>query len=235
MPDPQDASKRAAARRALGEIHSGMRLGLGTGSTVAHFLELLAEALHAGSLKEVRGVPTSGWTEVRCRELGIPLLDPSEVETLELCVDGADEVDPALDLIKGLGGALVREKIVAAQSARFVVMVDRSKVVRRLGTRAPLPVEVLPFAIAWQEGFLTDLGGTPVLRRSAGGDPVLTDNGNRILDVHFPDGIPDAAGLAGQIATRCGVVGHGLFLGMTSLVLVADGDQVLEWTREEIR
>ena len=222
--------KRAAAVRALDEVESGMRLGLGTGSTVAHFLDVLGGALREGTLRELVGVPTSEWTASRSRELGIPLSTLDETPVLDLCVDGADEVDPRLDLVKGLGGALLREKMVAAASRRFVVMVDEAKLVQRLGTRAPLPVEVVPFAWTVHLKALEALGGSPVLRATSGGDPYRTDNGNLILDVAFPDGIGDPEELEHAIRGRAGVVETGLFLGMASSVMVAapEGVRVLE-------
>lgn len=222
--------KHAAAVRALDEVESGMRLGLGTGSTVAHFLDVLGDALREGALRELVGVPTSEWTASRSRELGIPLSTLDETPVLDLCVDGADEVDPRLDLVKGLGGALLREKMVAAASHRFVVMVDEAKLVHRLGTRAPLPVEVVPFAWTVHLKALEALGGSPVLRTTPGGDPYRTDNGNLILDVSFPDGIGDPEELEQAIRGRAGVVETGLFLGMASSVMVAapEGVRVLE-------
>lgn len=222
--------KQAAAVRALREVESGMRLGLGTGSTVAHFLEVLAEALRQGSLRDLVGVPTSEWTANRSHELGIPLSTLDDTPLLDLCVDGADEVDPRLDLVKGLGGALLREKMVASASSRFVVMVDEAKLVQRLGTRAPLPVEVVPFAWTVHLKAFEALGGSPVLRTAPGGEPYRTDNGNFILDVGFPDGIQDPRELERVVRARPGVVETGLFLEMASSVVVAspDGVRVLE-------
>ena len=217
-----EALKRAAARRALSEVSPGMRLGLGTGSTVAHFLDLLGEALREKRLADVVGVPTSEWTAGRSRELGIPLTSLDETPELDLCVDGADEVDPRLNLVKGLGGALLREKMVAAASARFVVIVDAAKEVSRLGTRAPLPVEVVPFAWTVHRGLLESRGGSPSLRTGAGGAPFVTDNGNYILDVEFEDGIADPPELDEILSRRAGVVETGLFLGMATAVVVAD-------------
>lgn len=229
-PVPVEELKRAAAVRALGEVESGMRLGLGTGSTVAHFLDVLAEALADGSLRDLVGVPTSEWTASRSRALGIPVGTLDDSPELDLCVDGADEVDPHLDLVKGLGGALLREKMVAAASRRFVVMVDEAKLVQRLGTRAPLPVEVVPFAWTVHLGALQALGGAPALRKAPDGEPFRTDNGNVILDVTFPDGIADPREMERRIRGRAGVVETGLFLGMASSVVVAapDGVRVLE-------
>lgn len=212
-----------------------MRLGLGSGSTVAHFLDLLGERIRLGDIRDVRGVPTSIRTAERCRELGISLGRLQELSPLHLAVDGADEVDPALDLIKGLGGALLREKMVSAEARRFVIIVDGSKTVRRLGTRAPLPVEVVTFAWECQVPFLQGLGSAPELRRAPDGEPIRTDNGNFILDCAFPEGIADPARLEARLRKRAGVVATGLFLGMASDVLVAEGDGVRRLVREEGR
>ena len=209
-----------------------MHLGLGSGSTVAHFLTLLGERIRLGGLTGVSGVPTSIRTAERCRELGIALGRLQDLAPLDLAVDGADEVDPALDLIKGLGGALLREKMVATEARRFVIIVDDSKTVKRLGSRAPLPVEVVTFAWECQRPFLEDLGSTPVLRRAPDGEPIRTDNGNLLLDCTFPEGIADPAELETRLRQRPGVVGTGLFLGMASDVLVAEADGVQRLVRE---
>lgn len=216
-----EALKRAAAARALDEVSSGMRLGLGTGSTVAHFLDLLGEALAEGRLVDLVGVPTSEWTAARARERAIPLTTLDETPALDLCVDGADEVDPKLDLVKGLGGALLREKIVAAAAQRFVVMVDGSKEVERLGTRAPLPVEVIPFGWTSHIRAMEEVGARPVLRRDPNGAPLVTDNGNYIVDLHFSNGIANPVAVQDALRRRPGVVDTGLFLGMASAVVVA--------------
>lgn len=232
LPGGAEALKRAAAARALDEVSPGMRLGLGTGSTVAHFLDLLGEALTSGRLGDIVGVPTSERTAARSRELGIPLTTLDETPELDLCVDGADEVDPSLELVKGLGGALLREKIVASASRRFVVMVDASKEVRRLGTRAPLPVEVVPFGWTSHRRAMEALGGRPVLRVGRDDLPYVTDNGNFIVDLHFPDGIDDPRAVESALRRRAGIVDSGLFLGMASLVVVADPGGIRVRSRE---
>ena len=207
-----------------------MRLGLGTGSTVAHFLDVLAERLRSGSLSRLVGVPTSVRTAERSRERGIPLAELHECLPLDLTVDGADEVDPGLDLVKGLGGALLREKMVAQVSRRLVVMVDESKQVPQLGIRAPLPVEVTPFGWRAHLGFLRELGCEPALRADADGSPYRTDNGNHMLDCRFPAGMDDPDAVEEALRRRAGVVESGLFLGMaTAVVVVASGGvRVLE-------
>ena len=216
-----DALKRAAAKRSAEWIRSGMRLGLGTGSTIRFLLEELGQRLRAGSLQDVVGVPTSEATRARAAELGIPLTTLERCPRLDLTIDGADEVDPGLELVKGLGGALLREKIVAAASDAMVVVVDEGKVVERLGTRAPLPVEVDPFGAAVHEPFFRSLGARPELRRGRDGEPYVTDGGNLIYDCHFPDGIGGPAEMEGRLNRRPGVLENGLFVGIASHVVVA--------------
>ncbi|HEV2131256.1 MAG TPA: ribose 5-phosphate isomerase A, partial [Longimicrobiaceae bacterium] len=218
--------KRAAAERAAEWIEDGMILGLGTGSTVRHLLDHIAVRREAGEWREVVGVPTSEDTMRRARALGLPLASLEERPRLDLTLDGADEVDPELRLIKGLGGALLREKIVAVASSRLVIMVDQSKQVSRLGTRAPLPVEVDPFGAAIQPAYLRALGAEPVLRRRSDGTPFVTDGGNHIFDCHFPEGIKDPDEVAAALNRRPGILEHGLFLGMVSAVVVAGAEGV---------
>ncbi len=219
-PDPE-ALKRAAAERAVELVSSGTVVGLGTGSTVHPLLDLLAARLASGSLKDVAAVPTSKATAERCRALGIPLVTLDEQPELALAIDGADEVSPRLDLIKGGGGALLREKVVALAARRFVVVADRSKLVRRLGTRFPVPVEVIPFGWSVLVPFFERLGAEPVLRRGADGGPVVTDNGNYIVDCRFPRGLSDPHAVARALAKRTGVVEDGLFLGIATMAVVA--------------
>lgn len=216
-----DTLKRRAAERALDEFaRSGMALGLGTGSTADAMLYALAERLRDGRLSGIVGVPTSERTEALGRLLGIPLATLEERPELDLAIDGADEVSPALHLIKGLGGALLREKIVAASARAFVVVADESKRVDRLGVRTPLPVEVVAFARPLCERRLLALGCAPQLRNAADGTPYRTDEGNVIIDCRF-GGIDDPAGLAAALAAIPGVVGHGLFVGMATAAVLA--------------
>ncbi len=203
-----------------------MRIGLGTGSTVAHFLLSLSERLHDGGLRNVLGVPTSFWTAREAKELGIPLTSLAEHPSLDLTVDGADEVDPDRNLIKGLGGALVREKMVAQASSRLAIIVDDAKVVGKLGSTSPLPVEVVQFGWEVHEKFLESKGARPVIRQRPDGQVMTTDNGNYIIDCHFPDGIDDPQALEAELAARAGVVESGLFLGMTTEVVVGTPDGV---------
>lgn len=228
-----EALKRAAAERAAGWIRDGMTLGLGTGSTVRHLLDVIAERRRGGEWGGVVGVPTSTDTESRARRLGIPLATLHDRPRVDVTIDGADEVDPRLRLIKGLGGALLREKIVAAASEVLVIVADESKVVDRLGTRAPLPVEVDPFGAPIQPPFFLALGAEPVLRRGDDGAPVVTDGGNHVFDCRFLDGIEDPEALERTLALRPGVVESGLFLGMASAAVIAGagGVRVLEAER----
>jgi ribose 5-phosphate isomerase A len=208
--------KRAAAEAAVAaEVANGMRLGLGSGSTAAHVVRAVARRLQAGELSGIVGVPTSEATATLARSLSVPLATLSEAPELDVAIDGADEIDPALDLIKGLGGALLREKIVASATRRFVIVADDSKRVLRLGRRTPVPVEVIPFAEPVCRRALAALGCDPQLRDGR------TDEDNVILDCHFEGGIGDPAGLAAAIHGIPGVVEHGLFLGMTAATYVA--------------
>jgi ribose 5-phosphate isomerase A len=216
MSDEIEARKRAAARAAAELARDGMILGLGTGSTAALALAALGERVRAG-LKIV-GVPSSWATEDLARRFGIPLTTLAEHPRLDLTIDGADEVSPTLDLIKGAGGALLREKVLAAISQQLAIVVDDSKLVGQLGTRSALPVEVVPFALPAVVAALDDLGLRPTARRHDG-DLVVTDNGNAIVDCRTGQ-IADPAALAARIRSLPGVVDHGLFLGMTGVVFI---------------
>jgi ribose 5-phosphate isomerase A len=222
--------KQQAARHALSRIRDGMALGLGTGSTTAQFIDLLADRLRSGTLRDIRAVPTSSWTATRARDLGIPLTTLAEVPRLDVAVDGADEVDPDLNLIKGLGRALLREKVVEIHADRFLVMVDESKLVARLGSKGPLPVEILPFQAAAQVRWLNTLECQAELWLEEDQSPVVTDNGNYLARCWFPDGIADPRALARALSDRPGILEHGLFLDMASTVIVAgrDGLRTLE-------
>ena len=217
-----------AAERALAYVRSGMVLGLGTGSTHAHFLERLGEQVRDGALHDIVGVPTSEGTAARARALGIPLATLADHDRLDLAVDGADEVDPDLNLIKGLGRALLREKIVEVHADRFLVVVDESKLVPRLG-RGPLPVEIVPFGAEAQVRWLNTLGCRAELWLEDAA-PIVTDNGNYLARCWFPDGIAAPYALAHTLAERPGIIEHGLFLGMAHAVLVAgvEGVRLLE-------
>jgi ribose 5-phosphate isomerase A len=215
-----EAGKSAAGIRAAEAVKPGMKLGLGTGSTVSFFLEALGERFRGGELPGIVGVPTSVRTAGAARALGIPLVSLQEARTLDLTVDGADEVDPKLDLIKGLGGALLREKMVAQATQKLIIIIDEGKLVEQLGTRGPLPVEVVPFAWESHLPFFNSLGAETVIREASGGRFYETDNGNYLLHCSFPEGIPDPPGLQNILALRAGIVDTGLFLGMADEVFV---------------
>lgn len=225
--------KRHAAERAVDFVLDGMKIGLGTGSTARLFLEALAGRREAGELPDIVGVPTSTDTRERARALGIPLSTLEETPKLDLVVDGADEVDSELRLIKGLGGALLWEKIVASVSERMVVIIDDSKLVDRLGEKSPLPVEVIPFGWPIHVAALRRLGATPELRRNASGEPFVTDGGHYILDCRFPEGIEQPEAVEAAVRSRPGVVETGLFIGYADVVLVGSGGavRVLERSR----
>jgi len=225
--------KQIAAVRAVDHVQDGMVLGLGTGSTTAYAIDELGARIADGRLRNVIGVPTSEATARRAQALGIPLTTLVEQPVLDLVIDGADEVDPQLDLIKGLGGALLREKIVAVAARRFITIVDESKLVQRLGTRGPLPVEVTRFAWEAHARWLSGLGCRAELRREADGSPYVTDNGNYIIHCTFPDGIADARALDARLHARPGILEHGLFLGLATEVIVAGQDGVRILKRAE--
>ena len=218
-----DALKRQAAARALQEVRDGMKLGLGTGSTAKHFVDLLGEKVRAGL--DVVGVPTSEATRAQAEQCGVPLTTLDEIDHLDLTVDGADEIDGALNLIKGGGGALLREKIVAAASDRMIVIADETKWVDALG-RFPLPVEVIPFGLAATRramaGAFAESGvsGQMVLRKGKDGHVFVTDGGHWIIDAHLGR-IEDAPRLAGLLSLIPGVVEHGLFIGLAGAVVLA--------------
>lgn len=220
-------AKQAAGRRAADLVEDGMTVGLGTGSTVFFTLQRLAERIRAEGLS-LRGVPTSVDTEQKAREMGIPLATLDEVERIALTIDGADEIDGEYQMIKGGGGALLREKVVAAISDRVVTVVGRDKLVTRLGTTFLLPVEVVPFALATVTRAIVKLGGQPAVRRSNPSPAFVTDNGNQILDCKFEGGIADARALAARLSTEPGVVEHGLFIDLATDVVIGDEDGTAE-------
>ncbi|MBI1854169.1 MAG: ribose-5-phosphate isomerase RpiA [Planctomycetes bacterium] len=214
-----DRLKALAAERALEFISNGMVVGLGTGSTAKHLIRLLGERVRGGF--RVLGVPTSIATEKMAREAGIPLTTLAEHAELDLVIDGADEVDPARNLLKGGGGALVREKIVAAAARSRVIIVDETKLVDVLGRRFALPVEVIPFAVPTATAAIARLGGRAELRLTSGsGNAFVSDNGNPILDCRFGD-ITDPARLERDVTLIPGVVDCGLFVGFDPIVVVA--------------
>ena len=222
-PDPATEMKQLVARAAVDRVQSNQIVGLGSGSTAAFFIQYLGERLQAGQLTNIQGVATSFQAEVLARQYGIPLASPNAVDRIDIAVDGADEVDPARNLIKGGGAAHTREKIVDCLAKEFIVVVDASKLVDRLGTTFLLPVEVLP--MAWQpvSRAIVALGGEPTLRmavKKAG--PIVTDQGNLVLDVKFPNGIENPAELEKTLNNIPGVLENGLFINTTNCVLVGE-------------
>ena len=213
-----DDEKKAAALAAVEEVRPGMLVGLGTGSTAAFAIERLGALVSAGL--DIRAVATSRRSEEAARAAGIDLLDFADVPSVDLTIDGADEIDDRLLAIKGAGGAMLREKIVAAASRRMIVIADASKRVDRIG-RAKLPVEVMPFASAFVAARLEALGASIALRAD-----YLTDQGNLIMDCIFPD-MPDPSALAGHLSAIPGVLGHGLFLDEVDCAYIGDGDRVI--------
>ena len=223
-----DREKEAAARASLQFVRDGHVVGLGTGSTAAYFIQLLGEQVRNGL--RIRGIPTSDRSRELALSLGIPLLTLDDCQEIDVTVDGADEVDPQLRLIKGGGGALLREKIVASATRQMIVVADASKRVERLG-KFPLPVEVIRFAQALVANRIAALGAEVQLRRDATGNPYLTDENNHILDCRFGE-IRDPDGLAQTLSGTPGVVEHGLFIGMASVALFARGSEIVELRRQ---
>jgi ribose 5-phosphate isomerase A len=220
----RDELKKAAAYRAIEYVKDGMVVGLGTGSTAFFVVQGLGERVAQGL--KIIGVPTSERTAAQARGLNIPLSTLGETPSLDLTIDGADEVERGpLNLIKGLGGALLREKIVAAASKQLVIVVDQEKLVDRLGDHTPVPVEVVQFGWQATAAALQKLGGNPVLRHATEDHPFMTDGGNYTLDCRFAS-IPDPKGLEQQIGMIVGVVESGLFIGRASAVIVATTDGV---------
>lgn len=219
--------KEVAGRRAADMVESGMTVGLGTGSTVHFVLARLAERVRDERLA-IRGVPTSLDTERKARELGLELVALDSVEGLDLTIDGADEIDAAFDMIKGGGGALLREKVVASISRREAIVVGPDKVVERLGRSFPLPVEVVPFARPVVARALARLGCEPILRLAKDGGIARTDNGNEILDCRFAGGIADARALEREIDAIPGVVESGLFCGLAHVLVIGHADGRVE-------
>ncbi|GAB4273836.1 MAG: ribose-5-phosphate isomerase RpiA [Deferrisomatales bacterium] len=225
MDKERERRKRLAAERAVDLVEPGMIVGLGHGSTALLALRRLAERLRAGRLRGVAGVPCSTYVESEALRLGVPLTTLDAHPEVDLTIDGADEVSPSLDLVKGAGGALLREKIVAQVSRREVIVVDDAKLSPALGTRCPVPVEVVPFGCRPQIAFLESLGARVRARKVDPRTLQLTDQGNLILDCDFGP-IEDPPALAARLDARAGVVGHGLFLGLATDVLVAGADGV---------
>lgn len=221
--DPATIMKQQVARAAVAQVKSGTVVGLGSGSTAAFAIQYLGERLQSGELSNIVGVPTSFQSEVLAKQYGIPLATPNDVDRIHVAIDGADEVDPQKNLIKGGGAAHTREKIVDCLAEEFIVVVDGTKLVDLLGTTFLLPVEVLPMALEPVKRAIAALGGEPQLRmavKKAG--PVVTDQGNLVLDVNFPQGITDPAGLEKELNNIPGVLENGLFVGAADRILIGE-------------
>jgi len=226
--DSRNQEKQIAARAGVKLIGSGSVVGLGSGSTAAYAVRFLAERVRDG-LKIV-GVPTSQQTKHLAEQLGIPLATLEEHPQIDIDIDGADEIDPQLNLIKGGGGAFLREKIIASVSRRFIVIADSAKQVQRLG-KFPLPVEVVPFAQSLIKPQIEALGAKVTLRSYAYGNPYVTDEGHHILDCNFGE-IADPPALAEKLCHIPGVIEHGLFIGMAELALIGQDGKVIELSRK---
>lgn len=229
MPNAQelDREKQAAARASLKFVEDGQIVGLGSGSTAAYFVRFLGERVREGL--KIRGIPTSIATQKLAAGLGIPLTTLDDCQQIDVAIDGADEVDPHLQLIKGGGGAFLREKIIASAARKFVIIADSSKQVSVLG-KFPVPVEVVPFAERLVTREVAALGASVELRQQSSGGPYVTDEGHHILDAQFGE-IREPGILAEKIASIPGVVEHGLFVSMASAVLIAHGEKVTELRR----
>lgn len=229
MSDAVTLMKQEVGRAAANQVQSGTIVGLGTGSTTAFAIQYIGERLQSGDLKDVKGIPTSFQAIVLARDYGIPLVSLDEVDRIDVAIDGADEVDPQKNLIKGGGAAHTQEKIVDSLAEKFIVVVDSGKLTDKLGTTFLLPVEVVPMAVTPVMRAIAKLGGQPTLRmgvKKAG--PVVSDNGNLIVDVKFEGGIDNPAELEKTLNNIPGVLENGIFAGVTDVVLIGEvnGDQV---------
>jgi ribose 5-phosphate isomerase A len=222
-----EAEKEAAARASLKYVHDGQIVGLGTGSTATIAIRYIGDRVREGL--KIRGIPTSIASRDLAIQLGIPLTNFDEVQEIDVTIDGADEFDPALNLIKGGGGAMLREKIVASATNKLVIVTDSSKQVPVLG-KFPVPVEVIGFAEALVTKNIAELGASVAQRKDAAGKPYVTDEGHHILDCRFAQ-IPDPATLARKLSEMPGIVEHGLFVGMAKVVLMAKAGDVAEFRR----
>jgi ribose 5-phosphate isomerase A len=213
--------KKSAAEFAVNKfIHSDMIIGLGSGSTAIFVLSRISELLQLGEIKNLKGIPSSFQIESESKRLGIPLTNFKEHTTIDVTIDGADEVDPDMNLIKGGGGALLREKVIAQASRREIIIVDDSKLSDKLGTKWPVPVEIIPFGWESHNNFFTSIGATPILRLTDAGVPFTTDEGNFIIDLHLGE-IENAYLLAEYLNSRAGIVEHGLFIDVATDLIIA--------------
>lgn len=220
-----DNLKKQAAEKAVEQVQSGMVIGLGTGSTTNFAIKKIAELLQSGKLKDIAGIPTSKATEDLAKSLNIPLTSFYEKQEIDLTIDGADEVDEELNLIKGGGGALLREKIVAQASKREIIIVDESKLSKKLGEKWAVPIEVLKYCVQLEKKFLESLGAKIELRKDKEGKPYITDEGNYILDSNFGV-INSPKELTQKLEARAGIVEHGIFINLVSEVIVASQEGI---------
>ena len=225
MGNDRDALKKMAGEKAVELVESGMVVGLGFGSTAVHALRLIGQLIRDGKLKGIQAIPTSNSIAEEAREAMIPLTSLEDHPRIDITIDGADEVDPALNLIKGGGGALLREKIIAQATTREIIVVDDQKLSPVLGTHFDLPVEIIPFGLVPVEAFIRSLGAVPKLRLKLDGTPFVSDGVNYILDCRF-GAIEDPYALSAVLKTRAGIVEHGLFLDLTSEVIIAASDGI---------
>jgi len=231
MADDRDALKKIAGEKAVEYVESGMVVGLGYGSTAIHALRLIGELIRRGALKGIQAIPTADLIAEEARRVGIPLTSLEDHPRIDVTIDGADEVDPTLNLIKGGGGALLREKIVAQASSLNIIVVDEQKLSPVLGTNFDLPVEIIPFGRRSMEEYLRSLGAESQLRTKTDGTPFVTDSGNYILDSHFGP-IDDPYALSAELKNKAGIVEHGLFLDLASEVIIAAGDGIRSLKRD---
>lgn len=222
--DPVKLMKQQVGKAAADRVQSGSIIGLGTGSTTAYAIQFLGDRLKSGELKDIKGIPTSFQASVLAKQYGIPLTTLDEVDHIDIAIDGADEVDPQKNLIKGGGAAHTREKIVDSLANEFIVVVDKSKIVEALGSSFALPVEVLPMAVTPVMRAIANLGGKPEIRMGVKKDgPVISDQGNMILDVEF-GAIANPAELEKALNNIPGVLENGLFIGVADIILIGDID-----------
>lgn len=231
MADDRNTLKKMAGEKAVEYIESGMVVGLGFGSTAIHSLRLIGELIRRGELEGIQAIPTADLIADEARRAGIPLTSLEEHPRIDVTIDGADEVDPELNLIKGGGGALLREKIVAQATTLNIIVVDEQKFSPVLGTNFDLPIEIVPFGWRPLEEYLRSIGAEPQLRTKADGKSFVTDSGNFILDCHFGT-IDDPYALSAELKSRAGIVEHGLFLDLASEVIIAAGDGIRSLKRD---
>lgn len=225
--------KKTAAIKAVDFIESGMVVGLGTGSTTYYAIKEIAERIKSGRLKNIKGIPSSGQSEKLAVELDIPLVTFKEEKFIDITIDGADEVDAKLNLIKGGGGALLREKILAQTSRRNIIIVDQSKLSLVVGTKWYLPIEVIPFALHLEKNFLQQLNGIPEIRKLKDGTNFTTDQNNFVIDCNFGK-IDDVNTLSLRLNERTGIAEHGLFIGLTTDLIVAHENGIDHFQKDKM-